>query len=48
MQAQPSIGVPALYFVTRPESTQESPSDEQWDALAGLWRSYIDKLKASQ
>ncbi|HEY1902229.1 MAG TPA: TIM-barrel domain-containing protein [Terracidiphilus sp.] len=45
MQAQPTIGVPALYFVTRTESTQESPSAEQWDALAGLWRSYIDNLK---
>jgi hypothetical protein len=45
MQAQPTIGVPALYFVTRTESTQESPSAEQWDALAGLWQSYIDNLK---
>jgi hypothetical protein len=48
MQAQPSIGVPALYFVTRTESTQESPSAEQWEALAGLWRSYIDKLKSEK
>jgi hypothetical protein len=46
MQAQPSIGIPALYFVTRTESTQENPSDAQWDALAGLWRAYIDELKA--
>jgi hypothetical protein len=46
MLAQPSIGVPALYFVTRTESTQESPSAEQWNALAGLWGGYIDKLKA--
>lgn len=44
MLAQPSIGVPALYFVTRTESTQESPSDEQWEALGGLWRSYIQGL----
>ena len=45
MQAQPSIGIPALYFVSRTESTQESPSDAQWEALAALWRSYIDRLK---
>jgi hypothetical protein len=48
MQAQPSIGVPALYFVTSIESTQESPSAEQWDALAGLWRSYIDNLRVGR
>ena len=48
MQAQPSIGVPALYFVTRTESTQESPSREQWDALVDLWESYIEKLKTKQ
>jgi hypothetical protein len=48
MQAQPSIGIPALYFVTRTESTQESPSPEQWDALRDLWTSYIDKLKPTQ
>jgi len=46
MQAQPTIGIPALYFVTRTESTQESPSDDQWTALAALWRSYIDLLKS--
>jgi hypothetical protein len=45
MQAQPSIGVPALYFVTRTESTQESPSQDQWAALAALWRSYIESLQ---
>lgn len=48
MQAQPTIGIPALYFVTRTESTQESPSPEQWDALRDLWTTYIDKLKATQ
>lgn len=45
MQAQPSIGIPALYFVSRTESTQESPSADQWTSLAALWRSYIDSLK---
>jgi hypothetical protein len=45
MQAQPSIGIPALYFVTRTESTQESPSEGQWSSLAALWRSYIESLQ---
>lgn len=45
MEAQPSIGVPALYFVTRTETTQESPTDEQWSALARLWRNYIQTVK---
>ncbi len=45
MQAQPSIGIPALYFVSKTESTQESPTDAQWDALAALWRSYIEALQ---
>ena len=44
MQAQPSIGIPALYFVSKTEATQETPSDAQWSALAGLWRSYIASL----
>lgn len=46
MQAQPTIGIPALYFVTRTESTLESPTDAQWSALAGLWRDYIATLPA--
>lgn len=44
MQAQPSIGVPALYFVSRTESTQESPMEEQWTALARMWKDYIHSL----
>lgn len=44
MQAQPSIGIPALYFVTKTESTQESPTEAQWAALAGIWRDYIERL----
>lgn len=47
MQAQPSIGIPALYFVTRTETTQESPSPADWTCLAALWRQYIDSLKAA-
>lgn len=46
MQAQPSIGIPALYFVTQTESTQEKPTDDQWNALAGLWRGYVESVKA--
>ncbi len=45
MQAQPSIGIPALYFITKTESTQESPSADQWSELAGIWRSYIETVK---
>ncbi len=45
MQAQPSIGIPALYFVTRTETTQERPSDADWIYLSALWRQYIDSLK---
>lgn len=47
MQAQPYIGIPALYFVTRTEATQESPSPADWTCLAALWRQYIDSLKAA-
>ena len=45
MQAQPSIGIPALYFVTRTETTQETPSPADWTYLAALWHQYIDGLK---
>jgi hypothetical protein len=45
MQAQPTVGIPALYFLSKTESTQETPTDAQWAALAGLWRSYIDGLQ---
>jgi len=47
MQAQPSIGIPALYFVTRTETTRESPSAADWAYLAALWRQYIAGLKTS-
>ena len=46
MQAQPSIGIPALYFVSRTETTQESPSPADWNYLAALWRQYIAAVKA--
>ena len=44
MQAQPSIGIPALYFVRRTESTLESPPDWAWAALAGMWKDYVQGL----
>jgi hypothetical protein len=44
MEAQPSIGIPALYFLHRTESTLEEPAQWQWDALGGIWRGYIDGL----
>jgi len=47
MQTQPSIGIPALYFVSRTETSQESPSAADWAYLAALWRQYIDSLKTS-
>jgi hypothetical protein len=47
MQAQPSIGIPSLYFVTRTESTQESPSPSDWSYLAALWRKYTEEVKVT-
>jgi hypothetical protein len=44
MQAQPSIGIPALYFLHRTESTLEEPPDSTWPALASLWHRYIATL----
>ena len=44
MQAQPSIGIPALYFLHRTESTLEEPPEWEWVALAGIWRGYIGSL----
>jgi hypothetical protein len=44
MEAQPSIGIPALYFVHQTESTMEAPPDSDWVALAGIWNRYIADL----
>jgi len=41
MEAQPSIGVPALYFLHKTESTLEEPAEWQWEALGGIWREYV-------
>jgi hypothetical protein len=44
MEAQPSIGIPALYFLRRTESTLEEPPEWNWVALAGIWQRYIAGL----
>ncbi len=44
MQAQPSIGIPALYFVYETESTKEKVPDEKWKQLAEIWNSYVRGL----
>lgn len=44
-QAQPAIGIPALYFVHTTESTGEEPSPAQWAYLAALWREYRQSLE---
>lgn len=44
MQAQPSIGIPALYFLHRTESTLEEPPESDWITLAELWRKYVVSL----
>lgn len=44
MEAQPSIGIPALYFVSRTESTWEEPPKSDWAALAGIWQRYVAGL----
>jgi hypothetical protein len=44
MEAQPSIGIPALYFLHRTESTLEEPPESDWVALQGIWQRYIAAL----
>jgi hypothetical protein len=43
MQAQPSIGIPSLYFVTETAVTHEKPSNLQWRDLGLLWTKYRAK-----
>ncbi|MDR3741693.1 MAG: hypothetical protein P4L40_21955 [Terracidiphilus sp.] len=47
MEAQPSIGVPALYFLHKTESTLEEPKEWQWLALKGMWEDYVAALRAA-
>lgn len=41
MQEQPSIGIPALYFVYRTESSMEKVPDSKWRQLAEIWKEYL-------
>jgi hypothetical protein len=41
MLEQPSIGIPALYFVYRTESSMEEVPDSKWRQLAEIWREYL-------
>jgi transcriptional regulator with XRE-family HTH domain len=41
MQEQPSIGIPALYFVYRTESSMEEVPDSKWRQLAEIWKEYL-------
>ncbi len=45
MKAQPSIGVPSLYFLSRTRVTREIPSESQWTQLASIWTQYIASQK---
>ena len=44
MRAQPSIGIPALYFVHRTESTMEEVPDGTWRQLEEVWDDYAKRL----
>jgi Glycosyl hydrolases family 31 TIM-barrel domain len=43
MKAQPSIGVPSLYFLSKTRITHETPSPGQWTQLASIWKQYIGR-----
>jgi len=45
MRAQPSIGVPALYFVRRTESTKEEVPEDLWRQLQLVWTAYVKGLE---
>jgi hypothetical protein len=44
MQQQPQIGIPALYFVHRTETTMEEVPEEKWRQLAEIWSAYVRGL----
>ncbi len=46
MQAQPSIGIPSLYIVSRVKSTLDDVPERYWRFLASLWKEYIQNLGA--
>jgi hypothetical protein len=47
MREQPSIGIPALYFVHRTESTMEEVPEATWRQLAEIWDAYVKALDDS-
>ncbi|HEX7359216.1 MAG TPA: TIM-barrel domain-containing protein [Bryobacteraceae bacterium] len=47
-QAQPSIGIPSLYVVTRMETTLETVPDYDWVYLAMLWRRYLEGIAVQE
>lgn len=47
MREQPSIGIPALYFVHRTESTLEEVPEGTWRQLAAIWDAYVKGLADS-
>jgi Glycosyl hydrolases family 31 len=44
MQAQPRIGIPSLYIVSRMKTTLEDVPERNWEFLASLWKEYIRRL----
>ncbi|HXY39481.1 MAG TPA: TIM-barrel domain-containing protein [Vicinamibacteria bacterium] len=44
MREQPSIGIPALYFVHRTESTFEEVPEATWRQLKEIWDDYVRRL----
>lgn len=44
MQAQPALGIPSLYVVSRMKTTLEDVPPQSWTYLAALWKEYIAQL----
>jgi Glycosyl hydrolases family 31 TIM-barrel domain len=44
MQAQPGIGIPSLYVVSRMKTTLENIPERDWVYLAALWRRYLQNV----
>ena len=44
MQAQPQIGIPSLYVVSRMKTTLEDIPQADWTYLAALWKQYLETL----
>jgi hypothetical protein len=46
MQEQPSLGIPALYFVYKTESSMETVPDTLWRQLSEIWKDYVRRVSA--